>query len=270
MRSDDDFPDIDTTTASAARMYDYALGGTDNYPVDRQAVEALADMDPRLFSEPRSNRRYLERLVRHLAGECGIQQFIDIGSGLPTQQNVHQVAQAVSPGARVVYVDNDAVVLRHQKVSALQAEDGSTAFLLEDARNVDRILDHPDTKRLIDFGEPVAVLYLSFLHLIPDADDPWGMVRRMLGRLVPGSYLAVSHVVSDDAAARQKYTEFFVRATGGHFGRVREKDEVRAFFDGLEIVDPGLVHVAGWRAEVSEELRGLDFFEYGGLGRNPA
>jgi hypothetical protein len=270
MRLEDDFPDVDTTAASAARMYDYALAGTDNYQVDRQAVEALEDMMPGAFAEARSNRRYLERLVRHLAGECGIRQFIDNGSGLPTQHNIHQVAQAVNPGARVVYVDNDPVVLRHQKVSALVAEDESTAFILEDARNADVILSHPDTKRLIDFGEPVAVLYLSFLHLIPDADDPWGMVRRMLARLVPGSYLAVSHVVSDDAAARQRYTDFFMRVTGGHFGRVREKDEVRAFFDGLEIVDPGLVHVAGWRAELPEELRSLDFFEYGGVGRKLA
>jgi hypothetical protein len=270
MRPDDDFPELDTTTASAARMYDYVLGGTDNYSVDRQAVEALADMDPRAFAEARSNRRYLERVVRHLAGECGIRQFIDNGSGLPTQQNVHQVGRTVSPGVRVVYVDNDPVVLRHQKVSALQADDGSTAFLLEDARNVEGILDHPDTRRLIDFGQPVAVLYLSFLHLIPDADDPWGMIQHMLDRLVPGSYLAVSHVVSDDAGKRQQMTDFFLQRTGGHFGRVREKAEVQAFFDGLEIVDPGLMHVAGWRAEIPEDLRTRDFFEYGGVGRKPS
>jgi hypothetical protein len=270
MRLGDDFPDIDTTTASAARMYDYALGGTDNYPVDRQAVDAAEDRAPGGMAELRSNRRFLERVVSYLAGECGIRQFIDNGSGLPTQQNVHQVAQSVDPQVRVVYIDNDPVVLRHQKVSALLAADRSTAFLMQDARDVDRILSHPDTGRLINFDEPVAVLYLSFMHFIPDADDPWGIVRRIMDRVAPGSYLAVSHFVSDDPEIRRELSEFFVQRTGGHFGRLRERAEVDTFFEGLEIVEPDLVRVAGWRAEIPEELRELKAFEYGGVGRKPA
>jgi hypothetical protein len=270
MRSDDDFPDLDTTVASAARMYDYALGGTDNYPVDRQAMEALEDLMPGAFAVNRNNRRYLERVVRYLAGECGCRQFIDNGSGLPTQNNVHQIAQGIASGARVVYVDNDPVVLRHQKVGALLAEDDSTAFLLEDARNPGRILDHPDTKRLIDFGQPVAVFYLSFLHLIPDTDDPWDMVRRMIDRLAPGSYLAVSHGVSDDPAVRRKLTEFFTERTGGRYGRFRDRTEVRAFFEGLEIVEPGLVDVTEWRPDSSAEVRAPVAFDYGGVGRKPS
>lgn len=270
MRLDDDFPDIDTTSASIARMYDYALGGTDNYQVDRQALEAVEDMMPGAFSEARNNRRFLERVVTYLAAECGIRQFIDNGSGLPTQRNVHQVAQRVDPGARVVYIDNDPIVLRHQKVTALLAEDKSTAFILEDARNVGTILNHPDTERLIDFDEPVAVLYLSFLHAIPDADDPWGLVRRSMDRLAPGSYLAISHGTSDDPVTLAALNDFFTKSTGGHFGRFRERAEVDAFFDGLEVAEPGLVRAAAWRAEIPDELKDLKAFEYGGVARKPA
>jgi hypothetical protein len=251
-------------------MYDYALGGTDNYPVDRQAVDAGEDRAPGGMAELRSNRRFLERAVRYLVGECGIRQFIDNGSGLPTQQNVHQVAHSIAPDVRVVYIDNDPVVLRHQRVSALLAADKSTAFLMEDARDVDHILAHPETRRLIDFSEPVAILYLSFMHFIPDADDPWDIVRRIMNRAAPGSYLAISHFVSDDPVTRQELSEVFLQSTGGHFGRLRERTEVDAFFEGLEIVDPGLVRVAGWRAEIPAELRELKAFEYGGVGRKPA
>lgn len=269
MQVDDDFPDVDVTKASVARMYDHTLGGTDNYQVDRQAVADLADIFPGTFIEARSNRRFLERAVRYMVGECGIRQLIDNGSGLPTQHNVHQVAQEIDPDVRIVYIDNDPVVLRHQKVGALLAEDHSTAFIMEDARNLDRILDHPDTRRLIRFDEPVGLLYLSFLHLIPDDDDPWALVRRAMDRVAPGSYLAISHGVSDDPEARRAVNDLFMQATGGHFGRIRETAEVRTFFDGLEVADPGVVRTAGWRAEVPEELRTLKIFEYGGVGRKP-
>jgi S-adenosyl methyltransferase len=270
MQLDDDFPELDTRTASGARMYDFALGGVDNYLVDRQGAAYIADVWPEAFIEAQSNRRYLERVVHYLAAECGIRQFIDNGSGLPTQRNVHQVAQEVDPGARVVYIDNDPVVLRHQKVGALLAADNSTAFLLEDVRNVDRILEHPDTRRLIRFDEPAAVLYFTFLHFIPDSDDPYGLVRRMMDRLAPGSYLAISHVASDDPEACRAVTDTVTQLTGGRFGRIRNTAEVRAFFEGLEMVDPGLGRVAGWRAEIPEDLRNLTVFEYGGVGRKPA
>lgn len=265
----DDFPDVDARTASVARLYDYALGGTDNYQVDRQALAALEDMIPGAFAEARSNRRFLERAVRFLAADCGIRQFIDYGSGLPTQNNVHQVAQDAVPGARVVYIDNDPVVLRHQKVGALLAADDSTAFIQDDARNVEQILRHPDTQRLIDFGEPVGVLYLSFLHIIPDADDPWQLVRQTMDRVAPGSYLAISHGSSRDPATLQQLSEFFRHSTGGAFGRFREPAEVDAFFEGLEVVPPGLGRVAGWRAEIPAELQDLKAFEYGGVARKP-
>lgn len=267
MQPDEEFPNIDTQTASVARGYGYMLGDPNNYEVDRTAAHALEDMFPGTFALARNNRRYLERVVRYLAEQCGIRQFIDHGSGLPTQNNVHQVAHDVAPDVRVVYVDIDPIVLRSQQVKALSTE--STAFILEDVRNVEQILEHPDTQRLIDFTEPVAALYISFLHCIPDADDPPGIVRRTMDRLPSGSYLAISHLVSDDPAVRSKITDFIVGATGGNWGRVRQEEDVRALFRGLELVDPGLVEVTTWRPDGGEEEQTFEWIEYGGVARKP-
>jgi S-adenosyl methyltransferase len=265
-----DFADIDTKTARAARIYDYMIGGTDNYAVDRMVGDQLEDMLPGTKALARNNRRFLERVVRYLAEECGIRQFIDSGSGLPTQENVHQIAQRIAPGSRVVYVDNDAVVIRHQRVGAL-AENANTAFLLADARDVEAILDHPDTRRLIDFSQPAAALYMSFLHLFSDEDDPWGMVRRAIDRLAPGSYLAISHVASDDAAIRENMTEFFQEMmTARRFGRVRTRQEVSRFFDGLELVEPGLVDITYWRPDGRDEEQTHRWIAFGGVGRKVA
>jgi hypothetical protein len=265
----DNFPDIDTKTPSGARVYDYMLGGTDNYAVDRIAADQAERMLPGTKAMARNNRRYLERVVRYLAGDCGIRQFIDNGSGLPTQDNVHHIAQAIAPESRVVYVDHDPVVVRHQKVSAL-AENQNTAFILADARNVDEILDHPETARLLDPGQPAAALYMTFLHFIPDADDPAGMIRQMMSRLAAGSYLALSHVVSDDPAVRQQMTEFAFTATRGNFGRIRKRQEVRSFFERLEPVEPGLVNITAWRPDGREEEQSERWIEYGGVARKPA
>jgi S-adenosyl methyltransferase len=265
----DGFADIDTKTPSAARVYDYMLGGTDNYAVDRMAADMGERMLPGTKAMARNNRRFLERVVWYLAADCGIRQFIDNGSGLPTQSNVHQIAQDVDPRSRVVYVDNDPVVLRHQKVGAL-ADDANTAFLLADARNVDEILASPEAARLLDPGEPAAALYLSFLHFIPDADDPWGMVRRMMSRLAPGSYLVISHVVSDDTELRQQVTAVAAEVSKGRFGRIRKKQEVRAFFEGLEVVEPGLVNLTDWRPDGRDEEQGQRWVMFGGVARKPA
>jgi SAM-dependent methyltransferase len=261
-----DFADIDTKTPSGARVYDYMLGGTDNYVVDRIAADQTEQMMPGTKALARNNRRYVERVVRYLAGECGVRQFIDNGSGLPTRSNVHHIAQAIAPQSRVVYIDNDPVVLRHQRVSAL-AENENTAFVLADATNVEEILDHPETRRLIRPGEPTAALYMTFLHFIPDAADPWGMVRRMMDRLAPGSYLAVSQIVSDDPAVRQRMTECALGNTRGNFGRFRKKQEVRAFFDDLEVAEPGLVNVNDWHPDGREEEQSTLWIEFGGVAR---
>jgi hypothetical protein len=266
----DDFPEIDTRTASVARAYDALLGGTDNYEIDRRAADGMEDLMPGSYTLARNNRRYLERVVDYLAAECGIRQFIDNGSGLPTQNNVHQVAQKAAPGSRVVYVDIDPVVLGHGRVKALLAEDDSTAFIQADVCDTDRILSHPDTQRLINFDEPVAILYFSFLHCIPDDRDPGGMVRRMIGRLAPGSHLAISHLSSDDPQVRERVTRFILDAFGGHWGRVRSREEVGGFFDGLELVPPGLASVTAWRPGAEgEQEASSEWFEYGGVGRKP-
>jgi hypothetical protein len=159
-------------------------------------------------------------------------------------------------------------VLRHQRVSAL-AENDDTAFVLADATSVDDILNDPETRRLIRPGEPTAVLYMSFLHFIPDEADPWGMVRRMMGRLAPGSYLAVSQIVSDDPEVRKRMTEFALSNAKGKFGRFRKKQEVRAFFDGLEVVEPGLVGVNEWHPDGREEEQSTLWIEFGGVARKP-
>jgi SAM-dependent methyltransferase len=264
-----DLPDIDTKTPSGARVYDYMLGGTDNYAADRIAADQAEEMLPGTKAVARNNRRFLERVVRYLARDCGIRQFIDNGSGLPTQNNVHQIAQSIAPGSRVVYIDRDPVVLRHQKVNAL-AENENTAFILGDARNVDEIMGHPETTRLINFNEPAAALYLTFLHFIPDKDDPQGIVRRMMNRLAPGSYLVISHLASDDAEVRQRMTEFIVNSSRGNFGRIRKKQEVREFFEGLEPVEPGLVDITIWHPDGQEEEQSRQWIEFGGVARKPA
>jgi hypothetical protein len=263
----DDFPEIDTRTASVARIYDALLGGTDNYEVDRRAADMTEDIAPGTYALTRNNRRYLERVVHYLAAECGIRQFVDHGSGLPTQNNVHQVAQRAAPGAKVVYVEIDPVVLAHGRVKALLAEDGSTAFIEADACDTGRILSHPDTQRLINFDEPVAALYFSFLHCIPDDRDPRGVVAAMMDRLAPGSYLAISHTTSDDPEVRERVTRFGLEATGGNWGRVRSREEVAEFFDGLETVPPGPARSVEWRPDGREEAESSEFFEYGGVAR---
>jgi len=265
----DNFPEIDTQTASIARVYDYMLGGTDNYEVDRRAADAGEDLQPGSYALTRNNRRYLERVVRYLAGECGIRQFIDHGAGLPTNNNVHQVAQSVAPGSRVVYVEIDPVVLAHGRVKSLLAQDDSTAFIEADATDTELVLNHPDTQRLINFDEPVAALYFSFLHCVPDAGDPNGVVRRMMDHLAPGSYLAISHLTADDPQIRQKMTDFTLAATGGHWGRVRSREEVTGFFAGTEVVPPGLVKSNDWHPDGREEAQSPDWFEFGGVARKP-
>jgi hypothetical protein len=264
-----DLPEIDPSKAHIARMYDYYLGGENNFEADRMACMELDSVVSGLRGVAINNRRYLVRLVRSLATDYGIRQFLDIGSGLPTGNNVHQVAKQAHPDAKVVYVDIDPIVAVHGR--ALIAADASTAFILEDARNTDAILNHPDTQRLIDFSEPVALLFLTFLHQIPDDDDPVGLVRRLMRPLGTGSFLAISHPVSTDPEVRIQITDITNRTTEGHFGRVRARAEVDEFFSGLEVIPPGLVEVTGWRPDDLPPVdQTFDLIEYGGAGRKPA
>lgn len=266
MNGIEELPGIDPSKAHVARMYDYYLGGDNNFESDRIACMDLDKLVPGTRGLAVNNRNYLVRAVRALAADYGVKQFIDIGTGLPTQNNVHQVAKGVHPDARVVYVDNDPIVSIHAK--ALIADDDSTIFLLEDVRNTEDILSNSDTRRLINFDEPVAALYVSFLHQIPDSDDPASLVELMMNHLAPGSFLAISHLVSADPELRSRLTDLMLSATQGNWGRVRTKPEVDKFFGALDVLDPGLVEVTTWRPdETGAEEQTFDWIEYGGVAR---
>ncbi|KPC60987.1 SAM-dependent methyltransferase [Streptomyces chattanoogensis] len=258
---------VDVSVPSVARMYDYYLGGKDNYAVDREACDELSKVVPSTQVLAINNRRFLQRAVRWLARERGIRQFIDHGSGLPTQDNVHQVAQQVDPESRVVYVDNDPIVLAHGR--ALLEENDHTAVIQADMRDTEGIFGSPEVERLIDFSRPVAALFVSVLHCIPDSDDPGGLVRRVADRLAPGSYLVVCQLVSEDAATRDFVTKFMDESTHGQWGRVRQAHELAAFLDGLEVEEPGLVEVSTWRPDADLGPRQLtkEWIEFGGVAR---
>ncbi|MFI9051525.1 SAM-dependent methyltransferase [Streptomyces sp. NPDC053427] len=258
---------VDASIPSVARMYDYYLGGKDNYAVDREACDELSKVVPSTQVLAINNRRFLQRVVRWLAREHGIRQFVDHGSGLPTQDNVHQVAQQIDPESRVVYVDNDPIVLAHGR--ALLEENANTAVIQADMRDTDGIFNSPEVKRLIDFDQPVAALFVSVLHCIPDSDDPGGLIKRVADRLVPGSFLVVCQLVSEDAATRDFVTKFMDESTQGQWGRVRQAHELTAFLDGLEIQEPGLVEVSTWMpdADLGPKQLTKEWIEFGGVAR---
>ncbi|KUO04668.1 SAM-dependent methyltransferase [Streptomyces caeruleatus] len=262
---------IDATIPTAARMYDYYLGGKDNYASDRAACEELDKVVPSTRALALNNRRFLQRVVRTLAEDYGIRQFLDHGSGLPTQNNVHQVAQSVDPSSRVVYVDNDPMVLVHGR--ALLDQNDNTAVIHADMRETDAIFAHADTQRLIDFSQPVAVLFNSVFHCIPDddANGPLAVARRVREQLVPGSCMVMCQLVSEDAEVRKFVTDFMAQATQNHWGRVRQEKDVAEYFEGLEILEPGLVEVSTWRPDTEVAPRQLtqEWIEFGGVGRLP-
>ncbi|MFI0369349.1 SAM-dependent methyltransferase [Actinomadura sp. 1N219] len=278
MTTYDEIPDDIPTSA---RVYGWYLGGKDNYEIDRQFALAHLPDFPEGLDITRANRLFLYRAVRHLVRDAGIRQFIDMGCGLPTDDNVHQVAQQFAPDARVVYVDIDPIVLIHAR--ALLAGDGSTTVITADMRDQDTILNHDDTRRLIDFSEPVAVLFLSVGHHLPDADDPRRVLRTILDRAAPGSHLAFSQAVTENTA---RGADLQARMTGaGIPWQTRSRAEVDALLDGLVPVAPGLVDVSDWRPDPDqpplapapvevEHFLGAsklnrDFREYGGIVRKP-
>lgn len=260
---------VNESIPTAARMYDYYLGGKDNYAADRAAVAELDKVVPSTRALAVNNRQFLQRAVRALAVDHGIRQFLDHGSGLPTQNNVHQVAQRVDPDSHVVYADNDPVVLAHGR--ALLVEDERTTVIQADLRDTETIFSHPDTQRLIDFSQPVAVLFNSVFHCIPDSetDGPPAVVRRVTERLVPGSYLVMCQLVSEDPKVRESVTKFMDQATQGHWGRVRQEKDVAELFGGMDILEPGLVEVSTWRPDDVAVPRQLtsEWIEFGGVAR---
>ncbi|MFK0229981.1 SAM-dependent methyltransferase [Streptomyces sp. NPDC090303] len=263
---------MDVSRPSVARMYDYLLGGTDNYTSDREACSELLRLAPSTRELARNNRAFLVRAVRYLAQEWGIRRFLDHGSGLPTRPNVHQVAQEVHPDARVVYVDNDPLVIAHGR-TMLQENLATTAVIEADFRDTDAIFATPEVRRLTEGGEPVAALFVSVLHCIPDnGDEPWALVRDVARRLPPGSHLVVSQLASDDATLRTDVTEFMRESTGGRWGRVRSTSEVRRFFEGLELVGhPEVTEVSLWRpdTDIFPRQQTAEWIEYGAVARVP-
>jgi hypothetical protein len=245
-------PPFDTTVANQARIYDYLLGGKDNYEADRAAVDAVLKIAPELGFTARENRAFLGRAVRYLAAEVGIRQFLDIGTGIPTAGNTHQVAQAVAPDARVVYVDYDPVVLAHARALLKSSPAGATQYIDADLRDTGTILGQAG--RLLDFSKPVAVTLLMILHVIPDDDDPHGIVARLMDALPPGSHLVVTHLGAE--LLDQEKTEGFQgvvrrQAQQQYIGRSRE--EIERFFDGTDLVEPGVVRVEEWRPDHEAE-----------------
>ena len=243
-----DPPAFDTSRAHQARVYDYLLGGKDNFAADRAAVDAWLQVDPELPFTVRSNRAFLGRVVRYLAAEAGIRQFLDIGTGIPTAGNTHQVAQGIAPETRVVYVDYDPTVLAHARALLVSSESGATEYIDADVRDTGKILDQAG--RLLDFTQPVAISMLALLHAVPDADKPYDIVATLLGAVPSGSYLAISHAGADllDAAKHDSLMGVADRMIQNKI-TYRSREQVAAFFDGTDPVQPGLVRVEEWRPD---------------------
>ena len=239
---------FDVTRAHQARMYDYLLGGKDNYAADRAAVAATLKVYPDMAFTARANRAFLGRAVRYLTAEAGIRQFLDIGTGIPTAGNTHQVAQAIAPEARVVYVDYDPVVLAHARTLLTGDGEGATAYIDADLRETAEILDQAG--QLLDFAQPTAITLLAILHAIPDADDPHAIVKRLLDAVPSGSYLVISHMASDliPAETKEGLEGITDRMIQQEF-TFRPRGQVASFFDGTDLVEPGLVSVEEWRPD---------------------
>ncbi|HEV2377137.1 MAG TPA: SAM-dependent methyltransferase [Streptosporangiaceae bacterium] len=242
-------PKIDTTRAHAARMYDYYLGGKDHFAVDRETAQRAVGIWPTVRTAVRENRAFLGRAVRYLVREEGIRQFLDIGTGLPSANNVHEVAQAAAPECRIVYVDNDPIVLTHARALLTSSPGGKTAYIQADLRQPEKILVDPATRETVDFSRPVALMLVAILHFLTDEDDPAGVVATLVDALPSGSYLVASHGTPEyDPETARAFERVYAEA--GVSIRARTADEfAEVAFSGLELVDPGITLVSEWRPE---------------------
>jgi S-adenosyl methyltransferase len=236
---------FDTSVAHVARVYNYWLGGKDNFAADRAAGEQAIKAFPNIVLSARANRAFLARAVRFLAGEAGIRQFLDIGTGIPSANNTHEVAQAVAPSSKIVYVDNDPVVLTHARALLASDPAGATDYIDADLRNPQQIVD--GAAQLLDFGRPVVVMLMAILQHLDDADDPYRVVATLMDALPSGSFLALSHPAKDiDAEAMAKMAESLNQMMAEKV-TFRDRAAVTRFFDGLELVEPGMVQASKWR-----------------------
>ncbi len=262
---------LDTSKAHPARRYDYWLGGKDNFEADRISGDMVARAFPYVRTSAIQNRRYLIRAVRHLVGEVGIRQFLDIGTGLPTANNTHEVAQSIAPGCRIVYVDNDPMVLAHARALLTSTPQGATTYIDADLRSPQNILSNPSLIETLDLTQPVGLLIVAVLHFMPDEDGPYERVASLVKAMPSGSYLAMSHVTSDfmtpeqvegvTAADRQTRVPF----------RFRTHAEFARFFDGLELVPPGIVPTVEWRPDPDDQPSptAMEAAAYGAVARIP-
>ncbi len=242
---------IDTSVAHPARRYNYWLGGKDNFAVDRESGDAVAAAFPTVRTGALENRGFLRRAVTFLAGEAGIRQFLDLGTGLPSADNTHEVAQRLAPQSRVVYADNDPLVMVHARALLTNASDaGVTDYIEADLREPDKILR--EAARTLDFRRPVALMLVAVMHFVGDSDDPYGVVARLVDALPSGSYLVISHVTGEYFGEKEM-ADIAAGRYGPFFPRTRE--QILRFFDGLELLPPGIVSAAEWRAENEPEPR---------------
>lgn len=241
---------VDPTVPSVARIYDYLLGGKDNFAVDRAAAEKLIELTPNVREGVQANRRFLSRAVRFMCAN-GIRQFLDIGTGLPTQENVHQVALRVAPESRIVYVDNDPIVLSHGR--ALLEDNPQTIVVEGDMREPETIVDNPRVTEHLDFGEPVGLLMLAVLHFVPEGGDAERIVKTLRDRLAAGSGMAISHLSYGDLEPEKirEGRELYKKTSAGTV-TPRSHAEILRFFDGFELAEPGLVPTEDWRPEQGE------------------
>jgi hypothetical protein len=256
---------FDTTVAHPARVYDYWLGGKDNFASDRLAAEKVIEAYPQIRIGVRQNRAFLARVVRYLAGEAGIRQFLDLGTGLPAANNVHEVAQATAPGTRVVYVDDDPIVLVHAH-ALLTGTEGVVSYIDADIRDPANLLR--EASRTLDLNQPVAILVLMTLQLVPDSDDPKGIIRTLLDAVPSGSYLAISHPLANEERAAEQGTAVYNEHVAATLTR-RSREELLRFVEGLELVDPGLVPLAEWRPEPDDPAPNVRIGACAVVGRKP-
>ncbi len=261
-------PEINRAVAHPARVYDYMLGGKDNFAADRALADAVTAAMPSAPVMARANRAFLGRAVRYMAKEAGIRQFLDIGTGIPAAGNTHEVAQAVAPASRVVYVDNDPIVLLHARALMTSDPAGATAFIQADLREPDKILADLALRSTLDLGEPVALMLIAILMYLSDEESPRGIVSALLDALPSGSYLAISHPSADFSPEEAADAVAASERSGISF-TPRTQAEVAAFFSGLELVDPGVVPVLAWRPDGIAPSDPRVVYYYGALGRKP-
>jgi hypothetical protein len=262
--------DFDTSVPNVARMYNALLGGKDNFHADRVAINKILKIEPGSAVVARQNRDFLRRAVRFLTSEIGIRQFLDIGSGLPTADNVHEVAQSLAPESRIVYVDNDPVVLTHARALLVSGPEGKCAYVDSDFHDTGSIIRN--AAETLDFSEPIAILLIAILHFIPDEDDPWEVVRRLMAAVPSGSHLVVSHATPEhftDAANKDRLNEVYAETASGGV-TPRPFPEIRNFFNELELIDPGVVEISAWRpVALGTGKHSSRTLFYGGVARKP-